>query len=215
MVGYTATRSERGQIYTLESVIASVLVLTAVLFALQAVVITPTTSGSLDPSIRAEIQQQASDILLVAAQNETLSLSMLARYWQQDTRTFAGPNAVNPNVGYGENGPPGVFGDMLTETFTQRGRIYNVELVYQGRNLSDGQGSVPMVYRGTPADGAVVSSYSVTLYDNQTLTSPFASNAELWEYDTNVSNNKDGYYPVPDASPGPVYNVVEVRVTVW
>jgi hypothetical protein len=73
-----------------------------------------------------------------------------------------------------------------------------------------------MAYRGEPSDDAVTASYTVTLYDNQTLTAENASqNVELWQYDTNGTNSDDGYYPIPNAVEGPVYNVVEVRLVVW
>jgi hypothetical protein len=105
---------------------------------------------------------------------------------------------------------------MLEETFDERGYIYNVDVVYRPKHLSNGTQRVPMVDRGTPSEQAVTASYTVTLYDNQTLTARNASqNVELWQYDTNATNNVDGYYPIPDAVDGPVYNVVEVQVVVW
>lgn len=207
--------ANRGQAYTLEGVFSAIVVLTAVLFALQSVIITPTTSGSVDPAVRSELRHQADDILLLSAQNESFSLSAQVRYWDQSAQTFAGPNASSPRVGYGDDQPPGAFGTMLNRTFTQRGRLYNVEIRYRGQNLSDGPGRVPMVFRGTPGEGAVVATHSLTLYDNQTLTGPVTGDAELWEYDTNATDNDDGYYPVPNAVDGPIYNVVEVRVVVW
>lgn len=208
-------RRDRGQAYTLEAIVGSVIILTAVLFALQSLIVTPTTSGAVDPAVREELRSQADDILAISAQNQTLSLSDQVRYWDQSDRTFAGQNAVNPRIGYGPNQPPGAFGEMLNETFTNRGRLYNVHVVYQGRNVTDDRGRVRMVHRGTPSDGAVVARYRLSLYDNQSLTGPFASSAELWEFDTNATDNDDGYYPIPNAVDGPLYNVVEVQVIVW
>jgi hypothetical protein len=73
-----------------------------------------------------------------------------------------------------------------------------------------------MVWMGPPAAEAVTASQRVTLYDNETLTAPGATDRELWEYDTDPSNGERGFYPIPDAAPNsPIYNVVEVRVTVW
>ena len=60
-------RGERGQAYTLESIAGAVIVLTAVLFALQSIIITPTTSSAVDPEVRSELQQQADE-----ASQETL-----------------------------------------------------------------------------------------------------------------------------------------------
>jgi hypothetical protein len=73
-----------------------------------------------------------------------------------------------------------------------------------------------MVWMGPPAAESVTTSQRVTLYDNETLTAPGATDRELWEYDTDPSNGKRGFYPIPEAAPNsPIYNVVEVRVTVW
>lgn len=205
--------TDRGQAYTLEGVISSLLLLTAVLFALQSVIITPTTSGTVDADVRGELRQQANDILVLTAQNESFGLSELSRYWHQSQLTFF--NATNPRIGYGSDHPPRHFGQMLEQTFSERSRLYNVYLLYQPATETGDTLRTPVVYQGQPSESAVVSSYTVTLYDNQTLTSPTASSVELWQYDTNATDGDDGYYPIPNAIDGPVYNVVEVRVIVW
>ncbi|MFB6150715.1 MAG: hypothetical protein ABEJ40_02805 [Haloarculaceae archaeon] len=204
----------RGQAFSLEAVISSFILLGALLFALQSVVVVPGSSGDLDASTRADLRQQASDILVTTARADANDLSTLVRNWSQSRQTFA--DAVNRYIGYGPERPPGAFGEMLNQTFTQRGHLYDVNVVYRQRNLSNGTGRVPMVDRGKPSDQAVTASYTLTLYDNQTLTARNASrNVELWQYDTNATNNVDGYYPIPNAVDGPVYNVVEVRIVVW
>ncbi|MCU4716591.1 DUF7288 family protein [Halapricum hydrolyticum] len=209
--------TDRGQAFTLEGIISAIIVLTALLYALQAVTITPTTGGTVDQGVRTEIQQQADDILVVAGTDETNQLSALARNWSQTRQTFYG--AVNPRIGYGDEQIPGSLGTMLSETFDERDRMYNVEMRYLPKDPSDGIQRTVIASRGTPSDSAVAASYQVTLYDNMTLTSPTAGSAELRQYDTYPTTNpidgKSGYYPVPDAIPGPVYNVVEIRVIVW
>jgi hypothetical protein len=205
--------SDRSQAFTLEGLTASIVVLTAVLFAIQSLVVTPTTGGGTDPGVRSELQRQATDVLRLTAHNDTFDLSDTIRYWDRTEQTFVG--AVNPRIGYGNRRPPKQFGFLLHNTFTARDRIYNVELQYRRKNLSNGTASYPMVRRGTPSYSAVSASYVVTLYDNMTLVGPEHRNVELWEYDTNATDNDDGYYPVPNAVPGPIYNVVEVRITVW
>jgi hypothetical protein len=204
---------ERGQIYTLESLTAALILLAAFLFALQSTIVTPTTTSAVDPEVRADIRAQADDVLAVTAENGTTDLSWYVRLWDQNTRTFAG--GQNPDVGYGASEPPGVLGRVLGATFTDRARTYNVDVYYAKPDLSAGRGRLRMVYRGTPGEGAVVASRTVVLYDNQTLTAPRAGNAELWEYGTEIAGDDDGYYPIPNAVDGPVYNVVEVRITVW
>jgi hypothetical protein len=203
---------DRGQAFTLEGVVGAIIILTAVVFALQSVVITPTTSGSVNPDVRQELQTEANDVLATAGQNETFGLQDYVLYWSQSTQRYAG--SINQRVGYGSRTPPGNFGNLLLTTFSQRGRTYNVEFRYL-TNETNRTKSVPFVYRGQPSDDAVTATYRVTLYDNQTLTAPGSPRVEIWQYDTDPTNNEDGYYPIPNAIDGPVYNIVEVRLTVW
>lgn len=212
---------DRGQAFTLEGLAAGVIVLTAVLFALQAVAVTPSSSGGADGQVRAKMQTEAEDVLTVVAENETFGLDAYIRYWDEDRQRFAG--AINERIGYGSRTPPGEFGTLLQDSIRGQGRSYNIELRYPVKNgrtdsmgdLNNGTKTLSMVHRGRPPDSAVTATYTVTLYDNMTLTSPNASRAELWEYDTNATDGNDGYYPIPNMVDGPVYNVVEVRVTVW
>jgi hypothetical protein len=112
------------------------------------------------------------------------------------------------------SGPPLLLGRLLNTTFTERGYLYNVEVVY--RTTDPGRDRrLTMVRQGTPDENAVVAAHAVTLYDNMTLTSSGAGSAELWEYDTVLADGDGGYYPIPDVVDGPVYNQVEVRVVVW
>ena len=48
-----------------------------------------------------------------------------------------------------------------------------------------------------------------------TLTAPGTTRRGLTGLTTNASNNEGRFYPIPDVSDGPIYNVVEIRVTVW
>jgi len=208
---------DRGQAFTLEGLIGAILVITALWYAVQVVVITPTTGGAVDSSVRADLHQQAEDSLLIASQADDEPLSTLVRNWSQSQRTFSG--AVNPDIGYGTQPIPGAFGDMLNETFASRGRLYNIEVSFLNPDPSNGTGSIPMASQGTPSTGSVVATQRVVLYDNMTLSSASAGTAELWQYDTYPTKNpidgKSGYYPVPNAVDGPVYNVLEVRLIVW
>jgi len=206
-------KDNRGQMYTLEGVIGSLVIISAVVFAMQSVVITPSSGGSVGAAERTDIRQQANDILLLAAQNDTFDLSRQIRYWSQSKRTFY--EALNPRLGYASRRPPGEFGRLLNRTFGVSAPEYNVILHYRSRNGSEGTNSTPLLVQGNPEDNAVVATHTVTLFDNQTLTAPGTGGVELWEYDTDPTDSDDGYYPIPDAVDGPVYNVVEVRLIVW
>jgi hypothetical protein len=202
----------RGQIYTIQGVIGAIVVLSAVVFAMQSVVLTPGTGGSVGPEQRENLRMQAADVLDIAAENDTFDLNHLVRYWSQGKRTFYG--GLNPRLGYGDRGPPGALGDMLNGTLDSRERSYNLVMRYRGANATETH-ETPIVYAGQPGRNAVGSSRTVTVYDNQTLTAPGTGGIQLWQYDTDPDDSDDGYYPVPDAVDGPLYNVVEVRLVVW
>ena len=192
---------------------SSLILVLGLLLALQSTVITPTTGGAIDDETRSQFQQQANDILVITANNGTEDLSYYIRYWNPNTRTFHG--ARRPSVGYGTDGPPGEFGEMLTLAFTDQGRQYNLLVRYRGNSSPTSSGVQRIVYQGSPAEHAVVATYTITLFDDNTLTGPKATSRELSEYDTNASDNDESFYPIPDIAPGPVYNIVEVRLVVW
>jgi hypothetical protein len=208
---------DRGQAFTLEGLLGAFVVLTAVLFAVQAVVGTSTVGGQIDDNTRTNLRVQANDVLSTTADAGLSDLSYAVRYWSSPQQRFYG--ADSRTVGYGEDGPPTVlFGDALDDTFVSQGRSYNVVVRYRGDPTDPevGPGTERMLWRGSPRSDSVVASHTATLYDNMTLTAPDASSRELWEYDANASDGDGGFYPIPDADPdGPLYNVVEVRVIVW
>jgi len=79
----TDSETDRGQAYTLEGFIGAMVVLMAVLFALQSVVIMPTTGGLADRTVQAQIQQEVQDALIVSNQGGNLSETI--RRWNEAT----------------------------------------------------------------------------------------------------------------------------------
>jgi hypothetical protein len=202
--------SERAQAYTLEGVVAAIIIVTSVMFALQAVTITPTTPGSIDPDTRGQLRTQATDVLATAHENE--SLRRAALFWNVSASTFHddSPGNVSEAFGYGLNPPPGEFGGLLEQSFAQRGFTYNVYLEYRNGSDRSESEAIPLVRRGVPTDNAVSSTHVVTLYDDMTLTAP-GDDGEL-----RLAELDAGDYFAEDAYPNsPVYNLVRVRVVVW
>lgn len=201
---------ERAQAFTLEGFIGSMLILTAVLFALQSIIITPTTSGTVDRDVRAQHETQANDILQQAHNNG--SLKFLVLNFDPDSSGDLYNGTSRSDIGYGARPPPTEFGRMLNQTFNQRGKVYNVVVEYRGvANESDHTGvdytSRNMVYRGVPSDNAIVATQTVTLYDNDSMPNSPKTVKEAAE---------DGEFPVRDTAPSsPIFTVVEVRVVAW
>lgn len=210
--GSFGRRGDRGQAYTLEGITAAFLLLLATLYALQAVILTPITVGTVDEGSQSRLRAEATDILQVTASRESEDLTYHALHWSPLDRTFAG--ADSPRVGYGSGGPPGEFGRFLEESFDNRGRTYNLLVRYR-QNNSTNAGIQRMVYSGEPSRSAVVATYTLTLFDDMRLTGPERSTTTIGEMDTNATDNDDGYFYAPDVADGPTYNVIEVRLVVW
>jgi hypothetical protein len=210
---------DRGQAYTLEGFIGSILILTAVLFALQSVVITPTTGGTVDRDARDQVRLEAQDMLVLSA--DSGNLSKMIRYWNgteaSTDRRFAASDSMS--LGYSSDLPPGKAPRgllvMLEEAFEDKNG-YNVIVTYQDASGEPNGGSMTMVRNGFSTQSGVVATYTITLYDDQRLTGPGGDERPLSWYDTDDDDGDDGYYPIPDAYPdSPVYNVVTVKVVVW
>lgn len=205
---------DRAQSFTLEGFVGAIVILTAVLFATQSIVVTPGADGESDSATRDRLQQEATDVLVATADRERRDLSYVVRYWDPDERRFSG--AIDRTVGYGTAGAPNeLFGDALGQAFGARGYSYNVELFYRNATTARQTDREVLVWMGSPNADAVSASHPVTLYDDMTLTARTAGTQKLESYDDDPAGS-ERFYPIADAAPeSPVYNVVEVRLTVW
>jgi hypothetical protein len=208
----SALDTERGQVYTLEAIIGAILLLTALLFALQSILITPATPGTIDSETRAQLASEGDDVVSAASTNG--SLTDLALYWNTSSdpmnRTFYNPDptrlTADPTFGYGQDRPPGELGAMLNQTFSQRGLSYNVYVEYQQAGDWTRTDRVVVAKQGVPTDNAVSVSYPVALYDDQRITAPTSSKT--------LANETRFYAPDVDTD-GPLHNVVTFRVIIW
>jgi hypothetical protein len=229
---------DRGQAFTLEGFVASVILLTAVLLAQQSVVLTPSTGGLVDEPQQQELRTQARDVLATTAGNsagvgESEDLSYVLRFWNGTENTWAYARNVydQPGGGYvGKVMPENetVFNQALNGTFNGSGNDYNYKIIVEhpAANASNGTEKFYMKFQETPDDDAVTVSRTVTLYDNDTLTGVANASSSLNCTEkplTNVSSTFDPaqsqcFYPIPEAEQfenSPIYNVVEIRLVVW
>lgn len=201
----------RGQTFTLEGLVAGLILLTALMFAMQSVAVTPGAPGA---DVEPDVRQQAMDMLDVAEQQGTLS--EMVRYFDNDSNATTFSGAENRNLGYGSDVPSTRFGDLVKWTFRDRGRVVNVLIEYRRvddpGNVSEdiGTRTERLIYQGAPPEAAAVATTTITLYSNQTLTGPDGDGITLAEA------SERGFYPIPNIDPdGPLHNVVHVRVIVW
>ncbi|MFB6167460.1 MAG: hypothetical protein ABEJ43_01280 [Haloferacaceae archaeon] len=197
---------DRGQAYTLEAFVAALLVLSGVVFALQATAVTPLSASTSNQHVGNQERALADGLMRAAEANGTLTEAVVD--WNATTNTTDGRFVgVSPNEdAFSNAGPPNAFGRALNESFGDQQTAFNVVLRYRG---TDGTlGSQTMVNMGTPSDDATVATRSVVLYDDTTLTTGGTVSAP--------GPAGNGTFYAPDAEPeGPLFNVVEVRVTVW
>lgn len=190
----------RGQAYTLEAVIAALIVLSSLTFALQVTAVTPLTASTSNQHIENQQRATADGALAAAASSSALKDAVL--YWDDPNREYYQADRITY---YTRDNPGNEFGAVLNRTFVPRGLAVNVAVYPEG-----GDRPLYMIYRGEPSDNAIAASRTVTLYDDDNLTAPGSEDVTLETAET------FGRY-VPDAHGGdnPVYNVVRVEVHVW
>ncbi|WP_181685845.1 DUF7288 family protein [Halorhabdus salina] len=151
----------RAQAHTLEGIIAGLLVLSSIGFALQVTAVTPLSASTSSQHIQNQQRAAATGVLASAAESGALERAVLS--WNESGPSF---HETGPRGRYA-SAPPNDFGALLTETFDRRSIAYNVDISYA---IPGGERRrIQMVYQGVPSDSAVRASRLVT------LTAEFAS----------------------------------------
>ena len=190
----------RAQVHTLEAIVAALLLLTSVVFALQMTAVTPLSASTSSQHI--ENQQQASAEGVLASAVESGALRRAVLYWNETGERF---HNTSSETFYTVNAPPNEFGGMLERQFGDRGIAYNVRVYY--RTASGNVGEQLMVNQGEPSDNAVMSARTVVLTDDARLYNETGVRPGTTVRDSYMSNDA--------AENSPVYTVARVEVIVW
>lgn len=191
----------RGQAHTLEAIVASLVLLTGLIFALQMTAVTPLSASTSSQHIENQQRAISDGLLATAAERNALKPALL--YWDNSTTQYH--NASETGLGvYASTPPNNTFGTMLERVFDERGIAYNVYVRFRGDRS---ESPIIYVYNGRPSDNAVSASYTLTLTDDDHL------------YDTDETQNETTLseasgFPVPDRGDN-VYNTVRVEVVSW
>ena len=189
----------RGQAYTLEAVIASTLLISSLVFALQVTAVTPLSASTSNQHIENQQRASASGVLTAAQEADVLKPAVL--FWNDSEAEFHDTRGRNF---YTNDYPPNEFGDILNRSFSGRGLAVNVFVHH-------GNGTDRMLYNGEPSDNAVAADRMVTLYDDDWLRDDTSS-----RYKQLSDANDDDLYLESDNQPNNgVYDVVRVEVVVW
>jgi len=188
----------RGQAHTVEAFVAAMLIVGGLIFATQATAVTPLSASTSNQHI--ENQQQASieGLLATAAENGDLQAAVLN--WDPEEGEFDNLS----KQGTYENEPPNEFVVALNQTLTERQIAFNVDVRYaEPDGTSDTERMVEM---GQPSNNAVTATWTVSLYENSTLSSGGNEEETLQDsefYADNIDTDSE------------LYTVVEVEVTAW
>lgn len=189
---------DRGQAYTLEGVLGAILVVTAVVYGLQAID-TRAWQAQTDQNTQ-QLQNRAGDLLTVAGESRALREATLC---YRDSRRISGSDSPRQR---------GAFEDMLNQTFDSQGDQYNLYFSWWNRT-DERETTIASSLTADNADRAALSvataSTTVTLTDDmrQRIGDDCSSTGPKIE-------NSDGFYIQKNVS-STVYNVVEVRLVVW
>lgn len=196
----------RAQVYTLEGFAAAFIIVLALIFSLQAIGITPTSSSTASQAIELHNYRMTDDVLSQSKANGELKAALL--YWN-GTRGEFGESLVERGHYAGRLGntvPDATENDAgtgnLNETLQslhRRGIAHNIHLFCDGDRHR-------FVYNGQPSENSVTASVTVQMYDQDNVTLTGGGEKKL----SNVDYVCDDVHGDTD-----LYNVVEVRITAW
>lgn len=195
----------RAQAHTLESIMAGVLLIGSIVFALQATAVTPLSASTSSQHIENQQQANAEGLLATVAQDGALKRAIL--YWDDGNDEF--PHADNSP--YYTDKPPKEteFGAALYDAYHGSGIAYNVYFSYQPPG--GGRRHIRWVYRGVPSDNAVRVTQLVTVYDSDPL---YHEDGGEIVPKPGTSVKSSGFY-AQDIGSSEVFNVIRVEVVVW
>lgn len=188
----------RGQIHTLEGIMAAMMLVLSLVFALQVSAVTPMTESTSSQHIENQQQAIGTDLLEAAAENGSLKEAVL--YWNASEEAYPGTDL---NGAYHHNLPDELqLATELERAFTDRGIAFNLHANY----VEDGEVfSRTIVNQGEPSDHAVTATKLLTLYDHDEFTHDGGGELRAHE---------DRFY-VPDEGAEPLYNVIEIELVIW
>ena len=198
------SRTSRGQAHTLEGVVAGIVLLASLVFALQATTVTPLSASTSNEYIGTQLRGIAEGTLATGA--ETGSLKEMVLHWDNTNSEFANAGEDGYYVRPTQEPEPNDFMDSLQAAYAGQGVAFNIYLQYEDR-----PGSVKrqqLLYQGAPSDNAVSASRTVTIYDDDVFTGTT----------TRVDDSSSTYFIRSnfDRSPGtPLFAVITVEVVVW
>lgn len=189
-------RNDRAQLYTMEAIASTMLLIVVVIFVLKAAPLTPNTASASHMHVEKELEMRGQDLLTVLDYSPYDTEPSLLRKailgWTGGE--FDGQAAVRP-LGGDTNVTANVFKEVLGAV----GIAYNVEVYF---NTLSGTDSRAMLWNGRPSDNAVIVSRKIVLHDEEVDAKP---DLLLIIPDMDSMETIDTSF----------HNIVVVRMTLW
>jgi hypothetical protein len=202
----------KGQLHTIEGFTAAFLLIVAMIYGVQSVAITPTSSSTASQEVELNQYKLADDVLATSQASGNLSRSLLN--WNASSGEFEGSLEEASYYGGTAEGAfnfgapvPGGFGELLNQTLTQRGIVYNIELSC----ASEPDRNSLFVENGDPSQNAVTATTMITVHKQDRVQS---KNGPVSLSRVSEENDLSFYCEELDSS-GTIYNTVEVELIIW
>lgn len=189
-----------GQMHSLEALMASLIMIGIIVFAVEATSLTPLTSSTANAHIEAQLQTMGQDMLNALSYTGHEHNSDL----KNDILNWNGTEYVWNGTGYDSRDSNNItlvnssLGEMFEFIAIPRGIAHNVHFTWVNENGVTI--SRPYIYNGDPSDNAVIVSKKVVLSDYE------VGNTSTFMVDTGI----------PDAdNSSEFYNIVNVKMTLW
>ena len=196
---FGSVRGQLAQMHTLEAIMAATIMVSIIVFAVQATSLTPLTSSTANAHIEAQLQTMGQDMLSAidyAQYDQRSELKNDILDWNGDEYAWGGDSyesRSNASITLDSS-----MVDMLTYIAIPRGIAHNVQLSH----MSDtGRfSSIFYIYNGDPSDNAVIVSRKVLL-----------SNPDIGNTSTFQTNT--GIIDIDDTTD--LYNIIDVKLILW
>lgn len=190
---------DTGQMHTLEAVMAAIIMVSVVVFAVQATSLTPLTSSTANTHIETQLQTMGYDIMDSLDHSEYGHESRLKTdllNWSGNVYIWNGSSYVaKSNQSKQLNSSTS---KMLENILVKRGIAHNIHFIYiedDGERIRS-----PYIYNGEPSDNAVIVSRKIV------ISNPDISDISKFSSKTGINdfNNSTDFY-----------NIVDIQLTLW
>jgi len=194
-------KKDNAQLYTVEGIIAGILMFLVVLFVLKGTPLSFSTSSASNKNVEAQLELTGQDILTIldyGHEGDDSHLKEAIMVWSgaefQGQRDTVIPSPLKEKLA-----------DPLREALGNDGIVYNLEVSYNNntRNSTSPLLSRRMLWNGNPSDNAVTVTKKVVLHNGD------LKDANLRAFIKDMDGNGTGYTDTE------FYNLITVRLTLW